>query len=411
LSKCGFHSDQNDRANAYSVGEDGEYGEKEERELLKANQEAGVSLWEHFRGLEDPRAEHLIEHKLLDIIALTLCAVICGAESWVEVELYGRTKEEWLSSFLALPNGIPSHDTIARVFAALNPKALAECLASWVASVAQQTEGEVIAIDGKSLRQSYESGGKRGAIHMVSAWASQNRLILGQVKVNEKSNEITAIPELLNVLDVNGCLVTIDAMGTQTAIAKQIVGQGGDYVLSLKGNQPNLHQDVVQLFDWAIKTDFENIPHEFYRSVNDGHGRIEIRRHWLLGSVEHLDGASRWAGLKRVGMVEAERRFPGQQHSVERRYYLLSLDGGVERFAHAVRAHWGIENQVHWVLDVAFHEDDCRVRKDHAPENLALIRHLALNLLRRDSSTKAGIKAKRLKAGWDDRFLLSLFNS
>jgi predicted transposase YbfD/YdcC len=378
---------------------------------MQREQEVGVSLWEHFQGLEDPREQNLIEHKLLDIIGLTLCAVICGAESWVEIELYGKTKEEWLRSFLALPNGIPSHDTIARVFAALDPKALGKCLMSWVKSVAQLQSGEVIAIDGKSLRQSYESGGKRGVIHLVSAWASQNRLVLGQVKVDEKSNEITAIPQLLDVLDVNGCLVTIDAMGTQTAIAEQIIERGGDYVLSLKGNQPNLHQDVVQLFDWAMKTDFENIPHEFHRTVNDGHGRIEIRRHWLLGSVEHLDGASRWAGLKRVGMVESERRIKGQEASFERRYYLLSSERGAESFAHAVRAHWGIENQVHWVLDVAFREDDCRIRKDHAPENLALIRHLALNLLRRDSSTKAGIKAKRLKAGWDNRFLFALLAS
>jgi predicted transposase YbfD/YdcC len=378
---------------------------------VKTSQEVRVSLWEHFQGLEDPRAANLIEHKLLDIIALTLCAVICGAESWVESELYGKTKEEWLSSFLDLPNGIPSHDTIARVFAALDPKGLGESLMSWVSSVAQLREGEVIAIDGKSLRHSYESGGKRGVIHMVSAWASQNRLVLGQVKVDEKSNEITAIPQLLDVLDVNGCLVTIDAMGTQTAIAEQIVEGGGDYVLSLKGNQPHLHQDVVQLFDWGLKVGFKDIHHEFCRTVDAGHGRIETRRHWLLGSVEHLDGASRWAGLKRVGMVEAERHIDGQATSFERRYYLTSLDGGVERFAHAVRTHWGIENQLHWVLDVAFHEDDCRIRKDHAPENLALIRHLALNLLRRDSSTKAGIKAKRLKAGWDDRFLLSLLAS
>ena len=219
---------------------------------MQREQEVGVSLWEHFQGLEDPREQNLIEHKLLDIIGLTLCAVICGAESWVEIELYGKTKEEWLRSFLALPNGIPSHDTIARVFAALDPKALGKCLMSWVKSVAQLQSGEVIAIDGKSLRQSYESGGKRGIIHLVSAWASQNRLVLGQVKVDEKSNEITAIPQLLDVLDVSGCLVTIDAMGTQTAIAEQIVERGGDYVLSLKGNQPNLHQDVVQLFDWAM---------------------------------------------------------------------------------------------------------------------------------------------------------------
>ncbi|MEC4806357.1 MAG: ISAs1 family transposase [Jaaginema sp. PMC 1079.18] len=373
--------------------------------------EERISLWEHFQELEDPRATHLIEHQLLDILALTLCAVICGAESWVEVELYGKTKKAWLSSFLALPNGIPSHDTIARLFAALNPNALTECFSRWVRSVAQLSAGEVIAIDGKTLRRSYDRGGHRGAIHMVSAWASQNRLVLGQVKVDEKSNEIAAIPELLNLLDLSGALVTLDAMGTQTAIAEQIVEAGGDYVLSLKGNQPTLHQDVVQLFDWLRKIDFEGVPHEFHQTVNDGHGRIEIRRHWLLSSVEYLETASRWAGLKRVGMVESERRLAGRSPQIERRYYLLSLDRGVERFAEAVRSHWGIENQVHWVLDVAFGEDACRVRKDHAPENLSVVRRLALNLLRQDRSTKTGIKGKRLKAGWDNDFLLSLFHS
>ena len=245
---------------------------------------------------------------------------------------------------------------------------------------------------------------------MVSAWASGNQLVLAQRKVCEKSNEITAIPQLLKVLELKGCLVTIDAMGAQTAIAEQIIEQGGDYVLSLKGNQPTLHQDVVQLFEWVRRIEFEGIPHEFHRTVEQGHGRIEIRRHWLLESVEHLETASRWVGLKRVGMVEAERRLPGQPPTIEQRYYVLSLEGGVEQFAQAVRQHWGIENQLHWGLDVAFHEDDCRVRKDHAPENLALIRHLALNLLRGDSSVKAGIKAKRLKAGWDNNFLLSLFH-
>ncbi|GAB4341077.1 MAG: ISAs1 family transposase [Cyanophyceae cyanobacterium] len=312
---------------------------------------------------------------------------------------------------LSLPNGIPSHDTIARLFAALNPTALTECFTRWVRSVAQLNAGEVIAIDGKTLRRSYDRGGHRGAIHMVSAWASHNRLILGQVKVDEKSNEIAAIPELLNVLDLSGALVTLDAMGTQTAIAERIVEGGGDYVLSLKGNQPTLHQDVVQLFDWVRQIDFEEVTHEFHQTVNDGRGRIEIRRHWLLGSVEHLETASRWVGLKRVGMVESERRLAGRPPQIERRYYLSSLDGGVERFAEAVRSHWGIENQVHWVLDVAFGEDACRVRKDHAPENLSVVRRLALNLLRQDRSTKTGIKGKRLKAGWDNDFLLSLFKS
>ncbi len=376
---------------------------------MPAPVENSVILLEHFRALEDPRVEYLVEHRLLDIIGLTICAVICGADTWVDIELYGQAKEAWLKSFLALPNGIPSHDTIARLFAALNPDTLQSCFLSWVRSVAHLSAGEIIAIDGKTLRHSYDSGGDKGAIHMVSAWASQNRLVLGQVKVDDKSNEITAIPELLKVLDLHGCIVTIDAMGTQTEIAQQIIDQGGDYVLSLKGNQGNIHEDVAQLFEWTRKIDFKDVAHEYCQTLDGGHGRIEIRRHWLLEEVAPLIDANRWPGLQRVGLVESERRLDGQPPSIEQRYYLLSLDGGVDRFAHAVRSHWGIENQVHWVLDVAFNEDASRIRKDHAPENLALIRHIALNLLRQDTSTNAGIKAKRLKAGWDNDYLSGLF--
>jgi predicted transposase YbfD/YdcC len=367
--------------------------------------EPSAQLLEHFKTLEDPRAEHLLEHQLLDIIGLTICAVICGADTWVDIENYGHSKAAWLRGFLKLPNGIPSHDTIARLFAALDPESLQECFMSWVRAVAQLSQGEVIAIDGKTLRHSYDTGGGKRAIHMVSAWASQNRLVLGQVKVNDKSNEITAIPQLLRVLQLNGCIVTIDAMGTQKEIAKQIIAGGADYILSLKGNQGNIYQDVEQLFEWSRKTQFNDIPHEFYQTLDSDHGRIEIRRHWLLEEVEHLIDAQLWSGLQRVGLVESERRLAGQQPTIEQRYYLVSLDGDVERFAQSVRTHWGIENQVHWVLDVAFNEDASRVRKDHAPENLALIRHVALNLLRQDTCAKGGIKAKRLKAGWDNVYL------
>lgn len=376
-----------------------------------APHQSSSSLLEHFKTLEDPRAEHLLEHQLLDIIGLAICAVICGADTWVDIEGYGKAKEAWLREFLALPNGIPSHDTIARLFAALDPEALQTCFLSWVKAVAQLSDGEVIAIDGKTLRHSYDQGGNKGAIHMVSAWATQNRLVLGQVKVDEKSNEITAIPKLLKVLDLNGCIVTIDAMGAQKEIAEQIIEAGGDYILSLKGNQGNLHEDVEQLFEWARKVEFKNIPHEFHQTLDGGHGRIEIRRHWLLDGVEHLIDAHLWAGLKRVGLVESERRIPGQPTTLEQRYYLVSLAGGVEQFARGVRSHWGIENQLHWVLDVAFNEDDSRIRKDHAPENLALIRHVALNLLRQDTSAKVGIKAKRLKAGWDNDYLLHILSA
>lgn len=368
-------------------------------------------LLEHFKNLKDPRVEHLLEHRLLDIIGLTICAVICGADSWVDIENYGKAKQEWLQEFLPLPNGIPSHDTIARLFAALDPAAFQQCFLKWIQAVAQLMEGEVIAIDGKTLRHSYDKGKNKGAIHMVSAWASQNHLVLGQVKVDKKSNEITAMPQLLKVLELKGCIITIDAMGTQKKIARQIIEGGGDYVLSLKGNQGNIHEDVEQLFEWTRNIEFKDIPHEFYQTTNGGHGRIEIRRHWLLDGVEYLVDGHLWSGLKRVGMVESERRLPGKVASIERRYYLLSLDGDVQRFAHCVRSHWGIENQLHWVLDMAFNEDASRIRKDHAPENLALIRHLALNLLRQDISVRCGIKAKRLKAGWDNAYLSRILSS
>lgn len=367
-----------------------------------------ASLLRHFENIEDPRTEYLIEHQLLDIIAITICAVICGAESWVEIEEYGTSKLEWLQQFLALPNGIPSKDTIRRLFAQLDPEQLQSCFLSWVKTIAQLTQGEIIAIDGKTLRHSYDRGKNKGAIHMVSAWACQNGLVLGQVKVDEKSNEITAIPKLLKILEIQGCILTIDAMGTQKEIAQEIIEQGGDYILSLKGNQGNIHQDVQQLFDWGFKTEWENIPYETYSEINKGHGRIEIRRYWLLSSVKHLIDAELWSGLKRVGLVESERRIKGKLPMIEKRYYLLSLDGGVERFAQGVRSHWSIENQLHWCLDVAFNEDDSRIRSGYAPENLALIRHIALNLLGQETSVKAGKKAKRLKAGWDNAYLAKI---
>ncbi len=369
------------------------------------------SLLSHFEGLEDPRTGYLIEHRMVDMVALTICAVVCGAETWVDIEAYGQSKVDWLSTFLALPHGIPSHDTISRLFAQLDPDQLQDCFLSWIQTVAQLSAGTVVAVDGKTLRRSYDRGQGKGAIHMVSAWAAENRLVLGQVKVDEKSNEITAIPELLKVLALNGCIVTLDAMGTQKTIAKQIIDQGADYILSLKGNQEGLYEDVQQVFTWARQQNFKNIPHETYQTIDKGHGRLEIRRHWLLDSVEHLVDADQWVGLKRVGLIESERRLPGQDPTITQRYYLVSLDGGVERFAQATRSHWGIENGLHWCLDVAFHEDDSRIRAGYAPQNMAVIRHMALNLLSRESSAKVGKKAKRLKAGWDNTYLTKVLAS
>ncbi|MBE9071004.1 ISAs1 family transposase [Leptolyngbya cf. ectocarpi LEGE 11479] len=364
-------------------------------------------LKSHFESLDDPRAQHSIDHLLIDIVMITICAVICGAESWVEVENYGNAKQSWLGTFLALPHGIPSHDTIERLFARLRPEQLQACFLTWVNAAFEFSKGQLITVDGKTLRGSYERGGKRGMIHMVSAWASENQIVLGQRKVDEKSNEITAIPELLNVLDLEGAVVSIDAMGCQTAIAEQIVDQQGDYVLALKGNQGNLLEDVSQVFSHAQATGFEGIEHDYYETQETGHGRQETRRYWVMGQTDYLIGAENWAKLTTVGCVESQRQV-GDTISHEMRYYLLSLPLDATRFANAVRGHWGIENQLHWRLDVAFREDHSRATTGYSGENLAVIRHIAVNLLSQEKSAKGGTHAKRLKAGWDDQYLFKV---
>lgn len=365
----------------------------------------------HFATLEDPRDARGKDHLLIDIITITICAVICGAESWVDIELYGQSKRAWLGTFLKLPHGIPSHDTFARVFARLDPEAMQQCFLSWIRAISALSAGEVVAIDGKKLRHSYDSTNGKGAIHMVSAWASENRLVLGQQKVNEKSNEITAIPALLQVLALEGCIVTIDAMGTQKEIATTMIERGADYILALKGNQSGLFEEVPWLFEQAQALPFQDVAPDFAQTIDKGHGRIELRRCWALAGAEldYLVQKPQWRGLNSVVMLQRERRIKGQT-SRETHYYISSLDPNAAKILAAIRTHWTVENHLHWVLDVAFDEDACRIRKDHAPQNFSLLRHIALNLLGQDETTKAGIAAKRKKAGWDDDYLLNILS-
>jgi predicted transposase YbfD/YdcC len=370
------------------------------------------SIGEHFNQLEDPRMDRTKHHRLLDIIAIAICGVICGADNWVDLELFGRSKEEWLKRFLSLPNGIPSHDTFGRVFAGLDPEQFAQCFTSWVKAVSQLTQGQVIAIDGKTLRRSHDRANGKSAIHLVSAWASANHLVLGQLKVDDKSNEITAIPELLEVLELSGCIITIDAMGCQKDIARQIVEQGADYVLALKKNQGKLYQEVTDTFESGLGSGFEGLEHDFYQTVGKGHGRIETRQCWVVSEpevLEYLNGEGAWAGLGSVAMVRS-KRVAREEEEVENRYYISSLKGDARQLLEATRTHWEIENCVHWVLDIAFDEDNSRVRQGNAPQNFAVVRHIALNLLKMEQSSKGGVKARRKRAGWDEDYLLKVLS-
>jgi predicted transposase YbfD/YdcC len=321
------------------------------------------------------------------------------------MEAYGKKKEKWLKQFLELPNGIPSHDTFARVFARIDPQQFQNCFLSWIKSINKITEGEVIAIDGKTLRHSYDKGKDKGAIHMVSAWATSNKLVLGQCKVEEKSNEITAIPELIKVLDIAGCLVTIDAMGCQKEIVKSIAEKSGEYIIALKKNQGNLYKNVEEIFKEAISKGFEGFKYSEFHTKEDKHGREEIRHYLMLSDIEErIDTDKKWVNLQSVGMVEYIRKVNGKT-KVETGYYISSLTNNAKLLGESVRTHWGIENSLHWVLDVAFREDDCRIRKDNAPQNFAVIRHIAVNLLGKEKSQKLGTKSKQFCAGWDDEYL------
>jgi len=368
-----------------------------------------ASFQAHFADIEDPRVERTRRHELLDILVIAICAVICGADTWVDVEAWGKAKLDWLRHHgLPLPNGIPSHDTFGDVFGRLKPEQFETSFLGWVQAVMGATGGKVVAVDGKTLRRSHDRRLGKSAIHMVSAWASTNHLLLGQVKVDEKSNEITAIPALLEMLAVGGCIVTIDALGTQTEIARTIVDQGADYVLAVKENQGHLYEDVVATFQDAEQRQFAHVPHTYAKTTNKGHGRVEIRECWVIERLDYIEAlrtAEHWAALRSLVMIRAERRLGGQV-SVERRYFISSRPDAAERQLAVIRSHWGIENELHWCLDVAFREDDSRIRKGAGAQNFSYLRRLALTLLKREKTAKIGLKAKRLQAGWDNDYLL-----
>ena len=364
-----------------------------------------AALMSYFEKVPDPRIARSRLHPLSTILIISLCAVVCGAESFVGIEEFALGKEAWLRTFLDLPNGIPSHDTIGRVLANLNPAALADAFRQWVAAVATLTDGEVVAIDGKTLRRSFREAGSNAFVHMVSAWATTNRIVLGQVKTEEKSNEITAIPRLLKLLDIKGCLVTIDAMGCQKEIAKAITEAKADYLLAVKDNQPSLRESIMGIFNAARVLPEMRTMMDFHETHDKGHGRIEVRRCWTTTAIDALAVGADWQGLKSIALVEVDRTVKGKT-STEQRYYICSRPTlPAERALSASRSHWGIENELHWVLDVAFNEDQCRVRVGNAAENFAVLRHLALNLLKSVQGTKVGIKTRRLRAACDDEFL------
>jgi predicted transposase YbfD/YdcC len=370
-----------------------------------------ISLIISFQDLPDPRVEGRCDHKLIDIIVITVCAVICGAESWVDVESFGQAKEEWLKTFLDLPHGSPSHDTFGRFFAALDGEAFQRAFIRWVEGVFRVSQGQVIAIDGKTVRRSPDRRLGKDAIHLVNAWATRNGIALGQWKTDAKSNEITAIPPLLRQLNVAGCIVTLDAMGAQTKIAQAIRDEKVDYVLRVKDNQSHLHQDIQDWFAPADNVQFAAMQHGYAETVNKGHGRIEIRRCWAISdplAFEYIRNYEGWADLQTIVRVQRERRLPDKTE-IETAYYISSLPAEAEPLLMATRFHWAVENSLHWVLDVTFREDDARMRVGHAAYNMATLRRLALNIIKKDTS-KGSIRTKRFKAGLDLSFLERLLS-
>lgn len=371
--------------------------------MLSVFQESFLSC---FDDVDDPRVERGQLHFLEDILVIAICAVIAGADGWNDMETFGRSRYDWLKTFLDLPNGIPTHDTFRRVISRLDPDQFATSFLRWTSSLMNRGEEEYIAVDGKTLRHSGDSSINQRPIHMVSAWATHNRLILAQLMVDQKSNEITAIPELLRALDLTNATVSIDAMGCQTAIAQQIVDQGGNYILRLKDNQPTLSSEVQDMFEQSVDN---GVAIEVYETHEQDHGRIERRRYSQLMNVEDISIHQAWPHLHSVIMMETQR-IDAHTISSETRYFIASSQKSVQDHAMIIRSHWGIENSVHWVLDVVFDEDASRIHMDHGPQNVAVLRHIALNLLRKETTYKASIRTKRYRATLDQNYLLRVLN-
>jgi predicted transposase YbfD/YdcC len=362
-----------------------------------------ATIQDHFAELTDPRRRK-VTYPLMNVVVIAVCAVICGADDFVAIAAFGRKKREWLAKFLDLKDGIPSHDRFNAILAAIKPAEFEKCLLSWITALHEITDGQVIAIDGKTLRRSFDAASSKAAIHMVSAWATANHISLGQVVVDAKSNEITAIPKLLEILELSGSLVTIDAMGCQVEIARQIVNAEADYVLAVKGNQPTLHQGIADFFEDHLEDDFARTKVRRYQTEEKGHGREETRWYSICPVPDDLPDRSRWPKLKAIGIAVSNTQRDGKDCN-EVRYYILSKYLSGRRFAEAVREHWGIENLLHWQLDVTFQEDQCRIRKGHADANFSILRRTALSLLKNESTLKVGIKNKRLTAAWDETYL------
>ena len=377
---------------------------------------AKTSLVAHLAQVPDPRVNRTRDHELVDVLVIAVCTLLCAGESFNDMEDFGNAKLDWFKTFLTLENGVPSHDTFNRVFAALDPKHFLDCFLRWTQSMRTAVSQEIVALDGKALRRAMDKD--ENVKYVVSAWAESNGIVLGQLKVNDKSNEITAVPELLRVLELSDCIVTTDAMGCQTKIAKEIIEADADYVLALKGNHEKAHEEIKTFLDDTVAQAQQKRPAgaqvpkavetlASLETVDKDHGRYEIRRFYQSQELSWFADKDKWEGLKSVGMVESIREINGKS-SIERRYFLSSLAVDVATFARAVRSHWGVENKVHWIMDVCFREDQSRARTGYAAENLATLRRLALNLLKQEKTKKRGIRGKQLNASWNHAYLLRL---